>query len=463
MSDTQAQDVVETFLNKTKAAVSEGDVAAGTGLDVSTAKRALYALMRTHRASIEVRDDGTLVYDFGAKLTPLGRRSWGERLRHVGRALWRGFSWVYKASLAIILVTYAVTFVVLIIGAAIAASAASKDEAPARRTFHLTGAIFRAIFEMSVHNAPVLFDVDRRGYRVRRYAPRPAVFRFRSQKTPTKSFIQSVYDFVLGPPRVDVDPRAQHKEVAAFVRKNGGVLTVADIQALSGMSRERAEQFFARFVAELDGEAVVTDDGALFARFDELMRSKSDAGDAEIVLYWDEYEPPYEVTGNTVGRNLAIMALAGFNLVCAGFVVSIAQQLGPAGIWLGAVPATIFALFFAIPAVRAPVVLWKNRQQHRTNIRKRVFKAIFGAHEEKLAFDEVIARANQAATTEEPLHADALRGLLEETLEQIGATLDVDTRDKLVMDLRQLRRESQAGAQHKVEVERAEVVYSSNP
>ncbi|HZO15702.1 MAG TPA: hypothetical protein VFB62_20660 [Polyangiaceae bacterium] len=197
-------DSVKAFLSRAKSAVSEGDVAAGTGLDAGTAKRALYALMRSHRCSLAVHDDGRLFMTYTA-------------------------------------ITYG--------------------------------------------------DTDRYGYAHRRYEPTPPVMR---PKPPPhdKSFIASVYDFVIGPTRVEPPPRAQEQEVAAFVRQNGGVLTVRDVQTLSGMPRKQAEQFFARFVAEQDGVAEVTEDGALYATFDELLRSKSREHDAPSCTTGTNTRPP---------------------------------------------------------------------------------------------------------------------------------------------------------------------------
>ena len=457
-ADVQA---VKAFLQRAKSAVSEGDVAAGTGLDVGSAKAALYTLMRSHRSALAVHDDGTLVYDFGSSLVPLGRRTWRERLASLGGWLWRGFSYVYKASLAVVLVAYAVAFVVMIIAAAIAASSASRSDGPSKGAFRLVGAVFRAIFEFMTYTPIIYRDTDRYGYRHGHYEPTAPVLPRREPKEHEKSFIASVYDFVLGPTRVEPDDRAQRQEVAAFVRKNGGVLTIRDVQALSGMTRKEAEQFFASFVAEQDGVAEVTENGALYATFEELLRSKSTEHDAPVVFYWDEYEAPYELTGNTAGKNVLITLLAAFNMTCAYMVLGGFGGLGDLGVWLGAVPAVIFTLFFAIPLLRAPILWWKNRQQHAHNIRKRLFGAIFGAADEQLAVSDVIERANQKATTEEKLRIGDVGPLLDETLQDLGGNQDVDAQGELTTDMTQLLIEAQAVEEHALEERQSQVVYTT--
>jgi len=456
-----AQEQVKAFLAKAGARVSEADVIAGTGLGVFAVKAALYDLMRRYVCALDVGEGGTLVYDFGDKLRPLHKPTWGERLRGVGRALWRGFSFVYKASLAVILVAYAVTFVVLIVAAAIAASAATKDEGPAEGAFHLVALIFRAIFEFATFSALTYGDTDRHGYPHKHFEPKKPVLPRRKPKEHDKSFIASVYDFVLGPKRVEIDDRAQQREVAAFVRSHGGVLTISDVQALSGLSRAEAERFFAAFVAEFEGSAEISEQGSLYATFPDLLRSSSDEQDEPIIYYWDEYEPPFELTGNTTGKNLTVAALAAFNLVCSLFAIGYLGDGGTALAWLGVIPASIFSLFFAIPALRAPWVWWQNRKQHLNNIRKRLFRAIFGSKEEQLSFGEVVDQANSVAKTEERLDADKLKPLLEETLRQVGGQLDMDTRDQLVMDLARLRGEETARQEHKLEVEQEEVVFTT--
>jgi hypothetical protein len=455
-------ETVKAFLGRAKTAVSEGDVAAGTGLDVGNAKSVLYDLMRTHRAALAVHDDGTLVYDFGAELVPLDKPSWGERFATVGRGLWKGFSWLYKASLAIVLVAYAVAFVVLIIAAAIAASAAAEDEGPVEGVMHLVGGVFRAIFEFITYAPFVYSDVDRYGYPHAHFEPKAPVLPRSKPKEHEKSFIASVYDFVLGPTRVAPPPLAQEQEVAAFVRDNGGVLTVRDVQALSGMTRKESEQFFARFVAEQDGVAEITEEGALYATFEELLRSQSRQHDAPVVFYWDEYEAPLELTGNTTGKNVGIALLAAFNLLGSYFVMSGGANLGEFSLWLGVVPAILFTLFFAIPLLRAPLVWWKNRQQHAHNIRKRLYRVIFGTKDDELAGSELIARANRRATTEEKLRIADIRELVDDTLLDVGGHQGVDERGEATMNLSQIQIEAQAVEEHALAERQARVVYRTD-
>ncbi len=460
--EPQTRASLERFLAGSKGPVSEADVAAGTGIGIETVRSSLYELMHEYECSLDVREDGTLVFNFGGHLKRIGEPSAGDRARALGRWLWKVFSKAYRYSLAAVLVGYAVAFVVLLIAAAIAASAAAEDEGPAEGAFRLVGAIFRGIFEFTTHSAIIYADLDSRGYRHRHFEPNNPVLT-KQEKEHEKSFVASVYDFVLGPDRVEIRNGAQEREVASYVRKNGGVLTVSDVQSLSGMRREDAEKFFAQFVARFDGEANITDDGTLVGSFESLLQSSSTEQDEKVEFFWDEYEPPFELTGNTTGRNIAIALLAAFNLGGASAVMSGAAGIAGAGaLALGVVPLVVFTLFFAIPLMRAPVVWKNNKGQHETNVRKRLYREIFSANEEQLRFDDILQRANEHRTTEESLALTNLRTLMQDTAHEVGGSYHLNDADELALDATLIRREAAARAEVEIQVEEQEVVFSTN-
>ena len=461
---------VKAFLERTQRAVSEGDVAAGCGIDIGSAKRNLYGLMRTHHATLQPHDDGMLVYDFGATLRPLDAPSLTDHLKTVGHWLLKAFTVVYKASLAVVLVVYAVAFIVLIVAAALALSAAAEDEGPLEFIGHMVLGVFRAIFDFTLFVDPVVVDVayasrtDRHGYTYKEPVKESEFAKARKKKKAAqtgddddepakKGFITSVYDFVLGPARVVVDERHQHKEVAAFVRQNDGLLTIGHVQALSGMPRPEAEAFFARFVAEQDGHVDITDDGVLLAHFDDLMMSKSTDADTKVEYFWNEYEAPHKITGNTFGMNVLVAAVAAFNWFCGTVILTTPDLLGAWTVWLGLIPTVIFSLFFVLPVVRMPYVWWQNHQHHKRNLKRRVYKAIFKGEGNQPTFADVVAQANAVSTTEERLHVDGSAGLIKDVAAEINVDVDVDVHkgDKLMLQLAQLQRELDAQRQREHE------------
>lgn len=459
MSDEAEIQRIETFLDSANGPLSEADIAAGTGISIDETGRLLRQIMLRYECTLDVREDGAIVYDFGRNLRRIGVPTPRERLRAIGTRLWTLFQKLYRFTLAATLVLYAVIFVVLLMAAAVTAAFSTRDEEAGVRGYRASAAIFRAVLEFATHSAIIYADVDAYGYRHKHFESRQSALRG-TAKEPKKSFIASVYDFVFGPARVAIQDGAQERELAAFVRQSEGVLTVSDVQALSGRSRAASEKLFAQFVARFDGDAIVADNGALIARFETLMQSASDAHDAPVLYFWDEYEPPYELTGNTTGRNIAVGGLALFNI--AGAIAMLTTSEIPALVsWLGVIPLVVFTLFLIIPAARALWIRRKNKEQHETNIRKRLYKEIFRGDEATLSFANIVEWANHNRTTEEQLSVAEIRPLLESTSYELGGSFDMNEADALYMDTDVLRREQTAKQGVAVAVEPAHAVVFS--
>ncbi|MCA9566143.1 MAG: hypothetical protein KC561_21755, partial [Myxococcales bacterium] len=194
----------------------------------------------------------------------------------------------------------------------------------------------------------------------------------------------------------------------------------------------------------------VSEDGTLFARFENLLQSASKDQDEAVTYFWNEYEPPYELTGNETGRNLLIGGLAAFNLV--GSIAVVSGSLAFGGAWLGVIPLIIFTLFFAIPLTRAPYVWWQNRKQHGTNIRKRIYREVFRNDADHMPLDALVSAANAHKSTEEELSLKGHRKLLEETAYEIGGHVEYEE-DVLTLRADVLAREAKAQKENKFSIE----------
>lgn len=459
-SEYAQRTAIKRFLASSGRRVSDADVAAGSGVGIEATRRHLHLLMRDYECALDVREDGAIEYDFGVSLRRIGRPTLGERVRGFGRRLWRGFKWVYRRSLAALMVVYALAFLALIAFAA-AQSARSGGSDENKGGARALGRVFGALLDLASVGDTVR-DVDRRGYRHRRFAAKGPALGQVKDKPKKKGFAESVYDFVFGPPRVQIADGAQEREIAAFVRRHGGVLTTADIQALSGLSRTEASRRFAHFVARFEGETHVTEAGALVATFPTLLQSASTAGDDDVVYFWDEYEPPFELTGNTAGRNLMLVAMAAFNIIGGATVLGGAfANIPNAATWLGLVPVCLFAIYLVLPLLRAPFVYRQNRRQHITNIRKRVYREVFKARSDALAFHTLVARANSHRTTEEMLSAERLASRLKNIAYELGAHHDVTEDGTPYLALDVLEREHAGREEVTVEAPQPEVVFST--
>ena len=145
-----------------------------------------------------------------------------------------------------------------------------------------------------------------------------------------------------------------------------------------------------------------------------MTRAVGDVEDGEIVLYWDEYEPEYELTGNSATYNLLIGFMNSFNLLFALLMLngSLARLFQPdygtsfaaaaygiasgqlVMVSLGWLPLIFSTLFFAIPLVRLLRIQALRRRRHVQNIRKRLFKAIFARQGQPQTLSEVLTTVN---------------------------------------------------------------------
>jgi hypothetical protein len=240
--------------------------------------------------------------------------------------------------------------------------------------------------------------------------------------TDKKSFIAAVYDYVFGPPRVATDPLANEKEVAAYVQQNRGIVVTSELIALAGGDFPQAETFLTDCVIRYRGDARVSDNAVLYGEFDTITRGVGQVESNKIVHYWDEYEPAYELTGNSSTHNLYIVLMNSVNLVLSclvlGGILSHLEVLGPGSqlntllgsnegairLVLGWLPLIFSGLFFLIPLGRLIKIQGLQRRRQRHNIRKRLYKAIFRRQGEPQTVRQIVDAVNSSAA-EEPLTA----------------------------------------------------------
>ncbi|MDW8019855.1 MAG: hypothetical protein RMI34_07250 [Chloroherpetonaceae bacterium] len=425
---------MESWVAARKQPFTLNDAAAGTGIALNELEHAFETLISKYNCRVQATAQGDVIYDFGRTLRRRNAKTAAEILLEVLAWLWRGFQLIYKACIALVMVVYFIVFVVILLVAIIlAASAASgskedkKGSAKGSIDLRVIGDLFMMIFRFAQVTDTVMYVTDAQGYRYRQYQPAAGAL-----NKAKKGFIASVYDFVFGPPRVEIDPLANEKELAAFLRKNKGVLVGAELQALTGWSTDEMENFLAEYVAKFRGQLKVTEDGVLYAEFDELLRGKVAAEESAIVYYWDEYEPEYVWTGNDFGRNLVIVLMNSFNLFFSYFVLTAEQTiLGLIAITptvrlvLGWFPFVYSVLFFLIPLVRGIWIVVKQQERHHANIRRRILKAVFADLARPKTRDELWQLVNQEKNLEK-ISREVLKEMMEKLVVELRGKLDVD-------------------------------------
>ena len=407
---------IETQLRQQHTHFTLTEAAAMTGLAIDDAREALDALLTRYVCRLQVSEYGDLIYNFGDTLRRRGAKTFAERLREVGAWLWKVFTVLYKVWITVTLVVYFIIFLVVLILVVIAASARQSSDDNRRRPASTNLApllhMFFAIFRWRTITGTIDYARDRQGYRYRHYQPEPSVL-----NTQKKSVIAAVYDFVFGPPRVTLDPLQNEQEVAVFLQRNKGLIVASELSALAGWTFAQAETFLTDCVLRYQGDTKISEHAVLYGQFDTITRGVGEVEEGEIVYYWDEYEPEYELTGNSARHNLIIVGMNSFNLLFSLLVLSgsvdtllheaFNQQFATTTgsivsgslvtLGLGWIPLIFSVLFFLIPLVRAVRIHALRRQRHTQNIRKRLFYAIFARQGEPQTVAEVVTAVNARA------------------------------------------------------------------
>ena len=445
----QALARIEHHLSRQQTHFTLPEAAALSGLSIAAVRDALEVCLHKYVCRLQVSEQGDLIYNFGPTLRRRDTQTWGERLHEVGAWLWKLFTVLYKAWIALTLVLYCVVFAVMMLALLLASSSRRSDERQRSRSsspLDMEGILrlFMTIFQWRVITGSIGYRYDRQGYRYRHYQPQPGVWHPQQ-----KHFITAVYDFVFGPPRVPLDPLQNAKEVAAYLQQHKGLIVAAELCALAGWTFAQAETFLTDCVIRYQGETHITDNAVLYSQFDRLMRGVGSVAASEIVSYWDEYEPEYEFTGNSTFQNWLIGGMNCVNLLGAVLVLNglfdgllqgqlrqfwgltSASSVTWLSLGLGWLPLLFSVLFFCIPLGRLLRLRTLQRRRHRTNIRKRLSKAIFARQGQPQSVAQIVTRVHSGGQEETLTAAEGESLLKELALDMPG--------DMLVNDLAEIQ------------------------
>ena len=461
--------LIERHLRQRPAPFTLTEAASTTGLAVHEARDALDALLAKYVCWLQVSEHGDLIYNFSAPLRRRGAKTWAERRREILAWLWRVFTVLYRVWIAVTLVVYFVIFLVLLI--ALLSKASGRGGGRSSSGFGSSGTtgrddepgpllqflgMFTSIFHWRTITGATVHARDRQGYRYKHYQPQPGIL-----NRTKKSFVAAVYDFVFGPPRV-VQPSLQNeREVAAYLRRHKGIVTTAELSALAGWTFPQAETFLIDCVIRFEGDTRVSDEAALYGQFDTIIRGVGSGDAGKIVHYWDEYEPEYELTGNSAAHNGLIVGMNSFNLLFSLFVLTgslqqivqaqVDAQLATslaggavAAVLLGWIPLIFSFLFFLIPASRRLGFRSLRRRRHQQNIRKRLFKAIF-AHQGAPRTLSQIATAVNANAPEEVLAAALVEERMKELVLDLSGDMAITATAEIQFSFPRISREMHAG------------------
>jgi hypothetical protein len=454
----QTFDLVENLLLKRQHRFTDYEASRLTGVAIEHVKDALEELMQKYICRLQVTENGELIYDFGARPRRRGEKTAAEILAVVTDRLWKVFTVLFKIWLTVTLVVYFVIFVILIILLLAASSSRGRGKGGAPNLGRsINGArlahVLFSIFRWRTITGDMRYRRDNLGYSYREYQPRPGVLR--EEK---KNLVASVYDFVFGPPRVEISPLQNAREVAAFLSRSKGILVSADLEALAGINSDQADHDFTEYLTRYDGEVLVSENGAVYGKFERILKGvEQDEG--KIVYYWDEYEPEHRTTGNSAGRNFFLVVMNAFNLLMSFFVtqgaLSELGQLevgGGAGelilavanhpVLFGGIPFVFSLLFFIIPGIRWLKIRRLREQRHKNNIRKRLYKVIFDNSPVPQTVESINSKVNGPGE-EEILTSETISDIMQELVLDLDGETDVSEEGKIQYQFSRIRLEQE--------------------
>lgn len=449
--------VVEKQLKRQQRHFTLTEAAALTGLSIDEAREALDALLTRYVCRLQVSENGDLIYNFGETLRRRGAKTLRERLQQTGTWLWKVFTVVYKAWITLTLAVYFVIFLALLLLIILASRSQRSSDSRRGSSVDLSPLLrmFASLFYWQTITGAFDNRRDRYGYRYRSYRPTPSVL-----NTTKKNFVAAVYDFVFGPPRPVIDPLQNEKEVAAYLRQQKGLVVPAELSALAGWTLPQAETFLTDCIIRYQGETKISDQAVLYGEFDTILRGRSEVQEGKIEYYWDEYEPEYELNGNSPTNNAIIVVMNSVNALFAFLVVSGSLDRvlqGPAMmefvpevarfagsplfvVFLGWLPLIFSLLFFGLPLMRLLRLPMLRQQRHHTNIRKRLFKTIFATQGRSQAMSQMLAAVN-ADANEETLSQQAVEDQLKELVLDMPGDMRVNDAAELEYAFPRLTRE----------------------
>ncbi len=428
--EQQSLNLLTSKLKSVKGKITVSDAATLTGLAIHEAKDALDVLMNRYACKLQVTESGEILYSFGDTLRRRGEKTLNDYMEELGEFLWKAFKVFFKIWITVMLVVYFVIFVIIVIAAIIAMLTGSKGGGKKIRLGWIVD-LFADLFTATARAGVYVYAIDTHGYRHRTYAQ--AQRKDKTKPEIKKRFVQSVYDYVFGPLRPEYDPLANAKEAASYLRASKGILTTSEVVALAGYSFDEADDKFTDYLTRFQGRPDITEDGVVFGKFDQLLLSAGkEIESIKVELFWDEYEAPFNLNGNSSGRNTFITFANAFNLILSFIFltgdyesVSFGQNAiteSTITIVLGWIPFIFSAIFFLVPLVRFFRIRKQEQLRRERNIKRRLVRYIY------LGRDFILAEITEAVNrgSEEKLSEKIVDSYLNKLLLELQGETKLD-------------------------------------
>ncbi|MBC8145266.1 MAG: hypothetical protein H7X80_06740 [bacterium] len=447
----QALALVEKQLPPLKGRMTPQDAATATGVTVGEARDALTRLMELYITRVTHDDQGNVLFAFEMPLRRRGTKTAAEKWAEVKGALWRTFKIAFKIWIGLMVIVYFAVMVIVLIALVLAKSSSDSDdddgEGMIGGLFHMMAEGLRFAFWTNMMTANYDYAVDDHGYRYREVrTPRSHQKGHKKEK----SFIIAIYDLALGEERAPSDPLENEREVAAFLRAERGVLAPAEILALSGGTIGDAEERMADYLVRFNGDPEITEEGTVVGQFDSFVSGAQTDTGGSIVPYWDEFEAPFEHSGNTTGRNVAIVGMVLFTLVMGlvllGGGLAVLEATagsfwggGLAAILLGYMPIAFATMYLAVSTVRLLGVRKREAERLERNRKKMVMRAVFQGKLWRATADQIYYA--MLAHGEKNLTKADVESIVQSILPDLQGDVELDENGEAIYVFERLERE----------------------
>ncbi|MBQ4359948.1 MAG: hypothetical protein II767_06805 [Proteobacteria bacterium] len=461
LKDSEQIERIRQAVLRRGCSVTVGDIMSETGLNSDDAKAGLSKLIGTHEGVIRVSETGEMIYVFKSGCIRRDERSWWERNK---KAIYKFIKKLFKIIIFAVLVIYFIIYLVIILALIFGNRNSSSRSSfnPGIMIYYFWGIGGNDYSDSGEKREPIY----------------------------TK-----VYNFVFGPEEAEVDPLEARTTCAQLIRAKNGILTVEDWILATGQSREKCESDLAKFTAEFNGTAEITNNGTLVYVFEDMLKSTR-AGDRTSLPApaWATLEQPRKLTANTAGGNAFVIGFNSFNLIMSSIIaiggvdllyspsnpndpyqaMLYAQkqaELAPTFFWLGFFPMIFSLLLFAVPLCRLPGNIKENRARKERNIRKASLLALSNAS--KSSKGTALQLTNMANTANnclvnaglKPASDDEIKAVMNDLCDELGGDIDTTNNRGYVfedMDIRLKDAQQERNSRNLAHQDLGRVVYSSN-
>lgn len=468
----EAAAVLEQSLRGNPRTFTIADAAGASGLSLQRAELGLHHLLDEYRGHLSVTQKGELLFSYPHGFTKPWERV--DRLTRVWRRIKSAVvgvaKFVVRAWVSIVLVGYVVLFAVVLLALSAANRQSDRDHGGSLGSSLLLHTLLRVVLDS-------LF------WTFHPFSPFRVEFDQVSRRRETP-FYEKVNRFFFGPEQQAVDPRQTTRTLLAEIRARQGRIGVVDAMRVTGLGKENLDPILARLLLDYEGSVEVSDEGAVVYRFPHLRPSVQDIVEPPPVAIWHKLEPVAPLTGNSVGANLLIGGLNGFNLVMSVLaiqngwtleriqhILTVAQSgvppelvtLPPAGtpLLLGWIPFAFSLALFALPLVRAMGHARERRRVQGVNGRRGLLRAVVTQPHGHGLSEDVLRQAWRQTAGVLPGDRELTRAVV-----ALGGELQVREDGstfyhfpQLQAELRALRHERRQAGEQEVDV--GEVVFSS--